>query len=1060
MEFRVLGPVELWAAGKQYELGSTKERCLLAVLLLAAGRPVSAEALVDRVWGENPPAEAAQSLHAYVSRLRGTLRSAGPSDEVELRFASQTYVLDVDPEKVDFHRSRNLCVQASSMLESGDHREAARLLYEAESLWRSEPLAGLAGEWAERVRVSMDGHYRAMALELADIELKLGRHTELVGFLLGLIDRYYLDEAIVERLMLAYYRCGRQVDAIDLYRSTMRRLRTENGVDPAPRLQELYGSILAHDPSLRFVRHGLPGQTSRLDALPASVPEFTGRAREIADLTGVAGPRCGVIAIAGMPGVGKTSLAVEAAHELAGDFPDAQLYLDLHAHDPEGPPVRAATALSNLLKALHVAASKIPGSLSERSRLWRSELVGRRVLIVLDDAADSEQVRPLLPATPDCQVIITSRRKLEGLTDVRQHVLKVLSIDDAVALFTRIAGARKPLPAAEVIAAVRLCGRLPLAIRLAAIRVRDGQVSSIAELTEQLRDIRGDDGGLQHAELAATFELSYRDLDQRQRCVFRTIGLSPVAELTASNVAPLADISQSEAERILGELTDQSLLVRVSAERFRCHHLIRHYARVCSLREDSEQAGRRAVGRALDHYLQRAKLADRMLYPDHGRTAETRAGESPLPEAFNSVDAAQNWMVEEWRNLSYLVHYCADHEWNTRAVELAEAIARFFDSDGHWEEAVAVHKRALKIGHELELPRAVARARLNLAVIQWRTGHTRRALADAHVARNIYREIRDPAQEAAALDRMGLILWTLSDYRAALAYFGEAGDICREIDYVHGEANSLGHVGMGLLHTGRYDEAVRTFERAREMYVSLKDPRGQANTMNNIGDVKLRQGFYREAADLYKSSQKIYDRIIGKRNTAILLINFGNIARYRGDAPAALDLYRKARDEFFRTGDRLNESNVLNNIGYALTDDERFNESLGHHRRALSIADEIGSTFERTRAIIGTAEAEVGVGRYGSALRNYCAARGLARDIGDPYLEASALSGMAKATQQTDGADAARLYWRQAQDLFGQLGDLPELSWVQVRLQALDFASRKARRRLRLAGQTGENKVI
>jgi DNA-binding SARP family transcriptional activator/tetratricopeptide (TPR) repeat protein len=1055
VEFRILGPVELWAAEKQHELGSTKERCLLAVLLLAAGRPVLRDTLIDRVWGENSPAEVAQSLNAYASRLRAALRSAGSRDGAELRSASQTYSLDVDPEKVDFFRSRNLRLQASSMLESGDDQEAARLLYEAESLWRSEPLAGLTGEWAERTRVSLDSEYRAMVLELADIELRRGRHSELVGFLLGLVDRYPFDEDIVDRLMHTYYCCGRQVDAIGLYLTTMRRLKIENGVDPGPRLQERYRSILAHDPSLRFVRHSGLGDIPRFNALPAMIPEFTGRAAEIAALTGTGGPRSGVISIAGMPGVGKTSLAVQAAHALADDFPDAQLYLDLQGHHPQHPAIEPGAALSTLLKAVGVKPSRIPASLAERSRLWRNEVAGRRLLVVLDDAVDSEQVRPLLPDSPDCQVIITGRARLEGLTDARQYLLGVLSVDDAVTLFTRIADPGTSLPAAEVIEAVRLCGRLPLAIRLAAVRVRDDQVSSIGELEEQLRDARENVESPRSPELAAAFELSYRDLDEHQRHVFRSIGVSPVTELTASNVAPLADISESDAERILTELTDQSLLVTIAPGRFGCHDLIRQYARACSRREESEQARWRAVGRALDHYLRTARSADRMLHPYRHRPTAT-----PQPRAFSGGEEAKKWMTAEWRNLAFLVHYCADHERNSHAVDLAEAIADFFDDAGHWEEAKAVHKRALKIGQELEIRPAVGQARLNLAVIHWRTGHTRRAMKDANLARGIFRELQDSAQEAAALDRLGLILWTLSDYRAALAYFGEAGDMFREIGDAYGQAKCMGHIGMGLLHTGRYLKAIRTFERALEMHVSLDDRRGQAVMMNNIGDAKLRLGYYREAEDLYRKSQEVYDSITGRRNSAILLINLGNVARYRGEVRPALDLYRKALADFSQTGDRVNESNVLNNIGYALTDDERFNESLGHHRRALSIADEIGSTFERTRAIIGTADAEVGAGRYAPALRDYWAARGLARDIGDPYLEAQALSGIARATQHTHGGDAARIYWRQAHDLFSQLGDLPELSWVRVRLQALDFASPRPRRRLWLAGQTGENRVM
>jgi tetratricopeptide (TPR) repeat protein len=636
----------------------------------------------------------------------------------------------------------------------------------------------------------------------------------------------------------------------------------------------------------------------------------------------------------------------------------------------------------------------------------------------------------------------------------------VLSIDDAVSLFTRIADPSSRLSAAEVIEVVRLCGRLPLAIRLAAIRMRDRQVSSIGELKEHLRDIREDMEGQQNTELTAAFELSYRELDRRQRLVFRALGLSPIREFTASNVAALTDMTTTDTERALEDLVDQNLLVAVAPQRFRCHELIRQFARARSIQEESEKDRRRSVGRALDHYLERARGADRVLYPYQGATLRSQPGGRSKFHAFETTDEAKAWMTAEWRNLSYLVHYCADHERNSHAIDLAEAIAQFFDTDGHWEEARAIHKRALKIGQELAIPAAVARARLNLAVIHWRTGHSQRALEDARMARDLYREIPDATREAAALDRMGLILWALSDYRAALAYFGEAGDIYREIGDTHGEADCLAHAGMGLLHTGRYLEAVHSFRGALEIYNSLDDPRGQANVMNNLGDAKLRLGYHREAADLYNKCQSIYSLISGRRNEGILLINFGDVARYRGRTHTALSLYRKALADFAETGDRLNECNVLNNIGLTLTKDERFNESLGHHRRALSIADEIGNVFEKTRAVLGSADAQVGAGRHAPAQRDYWTARGLARDIGDPYLEALALSGIAEAAHQTDGSDTARIYLRQARDLFGQLGNLPELSWVQVRLQALEFAFPKPRRRRRPTGWTGENPVL
>ena len=1057
MEFRILGPVELWVAKEPCDLGSAKQRCLLAVLLLAAGRPVPADTLIDRVWGDSPPPEVRQSLHSDISNLRRRLRPAG--EAVELRAVSHTYALEVDPQSVDLHRANTLHVQAASLAKSGEYEEASRLLHEAEGLWRAEPLAGLTGDWVERTRAALDSDYRAMVLDLVDIELKRGRHNEIAGRLLDLHGRYPFDEKFTERLLLAYYRCGRQTDAIGLYQETARRLKTETGVLPGPRLQELHRGIRSHDPSLRFVRHGRKPEDACLSPLPAPIPEFVGRAAELAALTDATAPGNGAIAITGMPAVGKTSLALKVAHELTGEYPE-QIYLDLRAHDAERPPLTPAAALSELLRAVGVAPERIPPALGDRSRLWHNEMIGRRVLVVLDDAAGKEQVRPLLPASPDCQVLITSQNSLDGLEGVRRRHLPVLPVDDSVALFTRIAAPTAALPETNVVEAVRLCGRLPLFIRVAAKRLRDDQVSSLETLVEQLREMRDDTDDGRHAELIAPFELSYRGLTQRQRSVFRKLGLSPLADLTAENIASIADISEETAAQVLHELADLSLLTTVSSGRFRCHDLIRRYARMRAFREDTEQDRRRAIRRTLDDYLVRARHADRLLYPYHQRRVVTRLDRSPRPPRFDTAEKARSWITGEARNLASLVHYCADHELSTHAIDLADLIAGHFDAAGRWEEAMAIHTRALRIGQDLGLQSAVAQARLNLAVIRWRMGDTERAYRDAHRARSIYHEISDPGKEAAALDRLGLILWARSEYRLALAYFGEAQDIYREIGDTHGEADCLAHAGLTMLNTGRYEEAGRTFESALRIYRSLRDSRGEATVLNNIGDAKLLRGFYREATEYYRASQDIYKSVLGRRNEAILLINFGNVARYRGETRTALRYYREAVAEFSATGDRFNKANVLNNIGFALSADERYKEALGHHAHALSLAEEIDNTCEKVRAILGSADAEAGVGRYSRARDAYETAGGLARDIGDPNLEALALCGMANAAQHIGAADTARLYWRQAEDLFRQLGNPDALSSVQVRLQALDFTTRKPLRPVQPAGRTGENHVV
>jgi DNA-binding SARP family transcriptional activator len=833
MEFRVLGPVEFWAAGKQRDLGSAKERCMLAVLLLARGKPVPVETLIERVWGDTSPSEVRQSLHTDISRLRRRLRINESPNEAVIRAKSHTYALEVDPETVDVFRFQALRDQATSILQSGDPREAATLLRRAEGLWRSTPLSGLSGSWVEQTRAALDSDYRALALELADIEIGLGRHSEIISFLLDMIGRYPLDEAFVERLMLAYYRCGRQADALNLYVRTTQLLRAEAGADPNPELQDLQRRILRHDPAIRFTR---PSPDTRVpDTLPAPIEEFTGRTAEVAALSAAAGAAAGVITIAGMPGVGKTALAVRVAHELAGRYPDVRLFLPLHAHDPQRLPTTSAAALSALLRAVGVPPGRIPRDRADRARLWRTELAGRRALIVLDDAAEASQILPLLPDNPDCQVIVTSRRNLGGLPDASRHPLGVLPVADAVALFGRVAGPDVRLPAKLAREVVELCGRLPLAIRMAAIRLREGRVSSIAAMIEELRDTHEDIAGLRDEALTAVFALSYRDLPQTQRRVFRRLGLIPASELTAPAVAVLGDVPVAEAERCLRDLVDHYLVEVIAPGRHRLHDLIRQYALACAIKEDPEPVRRRAVGRALDHYLANADRADRLLHPYAVRAAAARTTGTA---AFDGEKHAREWMAAEWRNLFHLVEYAAEHEWSAHAIDLADAVARTFDAEGHWEEAETIHRRALKVALNLDLPRAIAQARLHLATIQWRMGRTRKALSNARKAQGISHMAHDQRHEAAALDRIGLILWSLSNYRMALAYFAEALDLYGALSDRHGEAGCLMHLGMALAHTGRYPEALVKYQHALGIYDSLGDARGQANTLNNIADTE------------------------------------------------------------------------------------------------------------------------------------------------------------------------------------------------------------------------------
>ncbi|WP_308206204.1 AfsR/SARP family transcriptional regulator [Actinoallomurus spadix] len=1035
----MLGPIEFWLTGIRMDLGTAKERLLLAVLLLAEGRPVSVETLIDRVWGQDPPAEVRQSLQTDLSRLRRRFKKYGVADNVRLAATPGAYALEVAPEHVDVFRSRLLHEQAISRRQSGTIRDAIELLREAVSLWRAEPLTGISGEWVEQMRASLDGDYRVMIRELIDMELAAGNHAKIVGLLVNLIARYPLDEYLVGQLMIAYYRCGRQADAIGLYHATARRLREDAGAAPSPRLQALFRNIRRHDPAIAAPQRAASEPVPGLDRFPPPVPEFTGRAEELAALATRADAADDVVLIEGMPSVGKTALAVKAAHDLAEHFPDGCFFLPLHGHDADHLPESPAAALSELLQLAGLAPTNIPRETAARAGLWRDTMEGRRALLVLDDALNEDQVRPLLPGTSDCRVIITSRRHLAGI-DGHHRRLGVLPTADAVALFTRIAEPGAAAAPDAVTGAVRLCGGLPLAIRLAATRWRDRQVSSLETLAEDLRGPHENIAGLQDPALAATFALSYRDLSIAQRRIFRRLGFSPVAEVTPAAVAVLAGIPVHEAERTLADFADHYLIEETAAGRFQLHDLIRQYAMALPAREDPEFDVRRAVGRMLDHYLLTADMADRMLFPHHVRAGVAGTDRGVPVQPFPDEESAASWLAAERKNLVRLAQYAADHAWNTHAIDYAKTVARYFDYVSQWEEAERMHRRALNVALEVELPRAVARARLDLAVVQWRLGRMDEALANATKAEQVAHRAGDAALRAAALDQIGLVAWSSSKYREALAYFGESLDLYRDADQPRGKAECLNHLGMMQAQVGRHQEALCSFRDALESFQSIGDIRGEATTLSNLAHTHLLLGYHRDAYELFQRSRAIYRTLTGRRNKAILNNNLGDVARYRGRHETALKYYNEALAEFSATGDRINESNVLNNMGLALTGMEQYDEALTRHRSAVAVARTINNTSEKIRGMLGIADVRVCMGQYPIAVRDYRAARRLAQQIGDPHLEAQSLSGLAHVTSLTKGHDAARIYWRQAYDLFLQLNIVPEIEAVKVRLDLIDLA--------------------
>jgi DNA-binding SARP family transcriptional activator len=1041
MEFRALGPIELWSAGQRQDLGPARARCILAILLLTPRTIVPVETLIDRLWDTRPPPKARESLSVYIARLRASLRQA-VGDNVRLVGRARGYVLEVDPEAVDVHQFRRLRRQADALTASGDYDHAATLLREADGLWRGEALAGIRGDWVARMRDGLEEERRAAILERVGCELAQGRHADLVGELRRLLAQYPLDETLVAHQMTALYGSGRPADALSLYRETRRRLVDEQGTEPGPALSELHQRILGRDPGLAVrPSRQRPVPAAPPDTLPPEAAEFVGRREELGMLTGEHGSIPGIAVIEGMPGVGKTALAVRAARLISGNYPDGTLYLDLHSGDPGSPALEPAEALHRLLRMMSVPTTQIPDSIGDRVALWRAQLSRRRAIVILDDAARPDQIRPLLPASGRCLLLITTRRRLADVGDACTLTLDVLAAGDAIALFRQIAGEDRTREADQVAEAVRLCGRLPLAIQLTASRLAQDPQLSLTDLIEELSQSPARLGGTGAAgpEVMSAFDLSYQALEPEHQRFFRRLGASPCASVSLQAAAALNGCTLAEADKALVTLLDYHLVTRAPDGQFYFHDLIRGYAAVRAARDDPEAEQRQAIGRLLDYYLHAADRADRVLHPfRHRRPVAVGQPPAAAPPVSTEEDAA-GWLEAEWRNILQAAQHAGRHEWKQKCADLTHLLADFMEIRTYWDEAIAAHTLALEACRDLADPARIAQTSLALSAVRQQSGRYEAARQPAEEAAAIYRSLADPRGEAQALDQLGLVHQRTARSREALAYFREAWLLYLDAGDQRGVADALSHSGIACWHLGRYPEATDHLSEALSLYCGAGDRRGEAKTLNNLGRIHLYRGYHRDALDAYQRSLQIFREIGGAQHEAIVHHNIGNVHHYKGSFEEGLAACRQALAIYRSIGDLPDEADVLNDIGAIYQSAACYDEALVHHEKARLIAGEIGNVSQQLIALRNIADIRRCSGQYGEAFDHYHTALRLAREIGDPYEEGKILEGIAESTLSTQQPAAARIVFRQALDIFERLG-VPEAESARIRIETMDPA--------------------
>jgi DNA-binding SARP family transcriptional activator/tetratricopeptide (TPR) repeat protein len=909
MEIRLLGEIQAVAAGRLLDVGTPRQQAVLAALAVDPGRPVPIETLIDRVWGDEPPAEARNVLYSHLSRIRQLLRQAaglrdGTAVRLERRHAG--YVLDIDPDLVDLHLFWRLAGQGRDP--SRGDAERASALARALGLWRDDPVAALPGEWAANVRESWRRRHLDTAVHWARAELSLGHAEAVIGALPDLITEYPLAEPLECLLMEALHAAGRDAEAIDRYAVVRERLAEALGADPGQELRALHEAILRGQ-RRPAVHRGQPGAAARRPAqLPPDVHVFAGREEQLRRLDAVAGvtpdsPAMAVVIVAidGMAGVGKTTLAVHWAHRVAGLFPDGQLYVNLRGFDPNRSPVPPDEAVRGFLDALDVPPERVPAVPEAQVGLYRSLLAGRRVLVLLDNASDAGQVRPLLPGAPGCVALVTSRTQLAGLvTTAGAHpmMLDLPSAGEARRLLERRLGAARVAadsPAADEITA--LCARLPLALAIVATRAATQPGLPLATLAAELREAKGGLAEFTDPDLAsdvrAVFSWSYRQLSPAAARLFRLLGLHPGPDIGLPAAASLAGQPAGQVRPLLAELARAHLIER-AAGRHAFHDLLRAYAAELARSLDTDEQRAAALLRALSHYVHSAYSADLLLNPHR----DDPVSPSPAPDGVNHEHAADQrhalaWFDAEHRVLLAMIHHASD---DALAWELAWTLIRFFSYQGHWHDSIEALTAALPAARRLGDPAKEAFTHRYLGCAYIRLSRFDDANARLDEALRLYRAAGDAVGEGHTQRNRAWLLERQGRYREALAHARQALDLFRAAGYRPGQARALNAVGWFHAVLGDYAAAVGHCEQALELQRELDDRFGQAETWDSIGYASQRLGRPAAAVSCYRTAVALYQEFDDRYNEADSTASLGDALDAAGDAGSAQAAWRRAVD--------------------------------------------------------------------------------------------------------------------------------------------------------------------
>jgi DNA-binding SARP family transcriptional activator len=966
MEFRILGPVEVWDGAQQLDLGGSKPRALLTVLLLHANQVVSTDYLIDQLWGEAPPPTARNLVQIYVSHLRQALYRSrhGSTTDQMLVTRPSGYQLRVEPGELDLDRFQGLSADARRATADGDLEAAAERWGAALALWRGPALAGAGSEALQRIVVPRLQEARLVALEeRLEAELGLGRHVELVGELEALMAAHPDRERLCRQLMLALYRSGRPVQALGIYRSTRQVLVEELGLEPSRALQELERAILLGDPALHHLatnRPGLPAVPSPPipRELPGTIAGFTGRTRELQQLSrlltvtaGTAGRPVIISAIDGMGGIGKSALAIQAANQLADRFPDGQLYINLHGATPGQRPLPVLSALGQLLRSLGLDPAAIPTQVDEAAVRLRSLAADRRLLILLDNAHSAAQVHPMLPSSPTCAVLVTSRRVLCTLEGAHLLHLDLLPREQALQLLGRFAGlqrmAAEPAAAEEV---VQFSGRLPLAIRIAGARLAARPTWPISELAGRLADAahRLEELTAEGLAVGAAFDVSLEALqhspdpiDQAAAAAFGLLSLPDGHDLDAEAAARLLGQPDSTTQTLLERLVDTHLMETRLPGRYQLHDLVRLHARQHASQQHTETERLVALSRLFGFYTATAWNTLTLLRPGDRRLAAAVRRWTHGGRTFASVPEALCWLEAERTNMLAAIAQVATVPMipTELAGQLALALHGFFSARSYWEDGVQANQVALQLALSGGDRDGQAHAYNELGVAYEFLGRYQQAIDSHQASLTIRRELGDRGGQAASLNNLGRVYELLGSHQEAITSLQESLTINRGLGHRRGQASSLGNLGHLYTRMGRYQEALTSLQESLTAFRELGEQLAEAAILSDFGRVYERMGRYQEAITSLQGSLTISRDFGDLQGQADSLNSLGRVYRRLGRYQEAINCHQDSLALSQRVNDLHIQVEALRDLGDVLDKSGRAQQARANWQEALVICE-------------------------------------------------------------------------------------------------------------------------